>query len=411
MRRTSIRSVIKWGLVGVLATQVTVAATVMGVNHWRRKVRPKRTVFPHTAPEKFTVGDSESTIYTYGVDLYDDMLTEIRRARHRVLFESYIVKDDRVGREFKKALIDAAARGVEVYVTYDGFANLVVPRSFFDFPPEIHVLRYPAFRPGVLLLNIRKSGRDHRKILTVDGEVGFVGGYNVGLVYATEWRDTHMRIRGPAVRELENAFVDFWNMNRKYGQPELDMAGDRYWDPRFRVQRNVPEQVIYPIRAMFLEALDRATDRVLFTQAYFIPDRELQRALIEAASRGVDVNVLLPENSNHVLVDWLARGQYKVLLRGGVRLWLYQNAMVHAKTATVDGRWSTIGTANMDRLSLVGNYEINVEIFDEGVAKHMETVFENDLANARELTEQEWEDRSVAAKFSELVLAPWRPLL
>src|SRR5699024_12587364 len=86
-----------------------------------------------------------------------------------------------------------------------------------------------------------------------------------------------MRIRGPAVRELENAFVDFWNMNRKYGQPELDMAGNRYWDPRFRVQRNVPEQVIYPIRAMFLEALDRATDRVLFTQAYFIPDRELQQ--------------------------------------------------------------------------------------------------------------------------------------
>src|SRR5699024_12308788 len=136
-----------------------------------------------------------------------------------------------------------------------------LPISFFDLPPEIHVLRYPAFRPGVLLLNIRKSGRDHRKILTVDGEVGFVGGYNVGLVYATEWRDTHMRIRGPAVRELENAFVDFWNMNRKYGQPELDMAGNRYWDPRFRVQRNVPEQVIYPIRAMFLEALDRATDR------------------------------------------------------------------------------------------------------------------------------------------------------
>src|SRR5699024_5102317 len=150
---------------------------------------------------------------------------------------------DRVGREFKQALIDAAARGVEVYVTYDGFANLVVPRSFFDFPPEIHVLRYPAFRPGVLLLNIRKSGRDHRKILTGDGEVGFVGGYNVGLVYATEWRDTHMRIRGPAVWELENAFVDFWNMNRKYGRPELEMVGERYWDPRFRVQRNVPEQV------------------------------------------------------------------------------------------------------------------------------------------------------------------------
>ena len=411
MRRTSIRSAIKWGLVGLLATQVAVAATLMGVNHWRRKVRPRRTFFPHTAPEKFMVGESEATVYTYGVDLYDDMLTAIQGARHRVLFESYIVKNDRVGREFKQALIDAAARGVEVYVIYDGFANLVVPRSFFDFPPEVHVLRYPAFRPEVLLLNIRKSGRDHRKILTVDSEVGFVGGYNVGLTYATEWRDTHMRLCGPAVWELENAFVDFWNMNRKYGQPGLGMVGDPQWDPRFRVQRNVPEQVIYPIRAMFLEALDRAKNRALLTQAYFIPDKELQRVLIEAASRGVDVNILIPENSNHVIADWLARRQYRVLLRGGVRLWLYQNAMVHAKTATVDGRWSTIGTANMDRLSLVGNYEINVEIFDEEVAEHMEAVFENDLTNARELTEEEWRSRPFAAKFSELVLAPWRPFL
>lgn len=411
MRRTSIRSAIKWGLVGLLATQVTVAATLMGVNHWRRKVRPKRTVFPHTAPEKFMVGDSETTVYTYGVDLYDDMLTAIRGARRRVLFESYIVKNDRVGREFKQALIDAAARGVEVYVIYDGFANLVVPRSFFDFPPGVHVLRYPAFRPEVLLLNIRKSGRDHRKILTVDSEVGFVGGYNVGLIYATEWRDTHMRLRGPAVWELENAFVDFWNMNRRHGQPELDMVGDPVWDPRFRVQRNVPEQVIYPIRAMFLEALDRAKEHALLTQAYFIPDRELQRVLIEAAGRGVDVNVLVPESSNHVLADWLSRGQYKTLLRGGVRLWLYQNAMVHAKTATVDGQWSTIGTANMDRLSLVGNYEINVEIFDEGLAEHMEKVFENDLANARELTEEEWRGRPLVVKLGELLLAPWRPLL
>jgi cardiolipin synthase len=125
----------------------------------------------------------------------------------------------------------------------------------------------------------------------------------------------------------------------------------------------------------------------------------------------VDVNILVPENSNHVLADWLARGQYTTLLRGGVRLWLYEDAMVHAKTATVDGKWSTIGTANLDRLSLTGNYEINVELFDEGVAKHLEEVFGNDLGNARELTLEEWRGRPFAAKFSEIVLAPWRPFL
>ena len=410
-RRTTLRSAVKWGLVGLVTTQVAVAATLMGVNHWRRKVRPHRANFPRTAPAELWVGETAATVYTYGEDVFEDMLAAIRGARRRVLFESYIVKDDRVGHEFKQALIEAAHRGVEVYVIYDGFANLVVARSFFRFPDSVKVLRYPAFRPGVLLMNVRKSGRDHRKILTVDGEVGFVGGYNVGSVYATEWRDTHLRVSGPAVWELENAFVDFWNMNRLSRHPELEGLGEAVWDARFRVHRNVPEQLIYPIRAMFLEAIDRAKDRVLFTQAYFIPDRELQRALIDAAERGVDVNILVPENSNHVIADWLARGQYSALLRGGVRLWLYQDAMVHAKTATVDGRWSTVGTANVDRLSLTGNYEINAEIFDEDVAAHLEEIFAKDLTNCRELTAEEWRGRPFAAKFSEVVLAPWRPFL
>ncbi|MFV2196501.1 phospholipase D-like domain-containing protein [Nocardiopsis sp. LOL_012] len=411
MRRARLVSVLKWGVAGLLAAQVGVAATVVGVDHWRKQARSRRIGFPRTPPAEMTVGETAITVYTYGEDVYKDMLAAIRGARRRILFESFIVKDDRVGGEFKQALIEAADRGVEVCVIYDGFANLVVPQSFFDFPPNVRVLRYPAFRPGILLLNVRKSGRDHRKILTVDGETGFVGGYNVGSLYATEWRDTHLRMVGPATWELENAFVDFWNTNRREGQPALEHIGDTGWDSRMRVQRNVPEQLIYPIRAMLLEAIDRSTERVLFTQAYFIPDRELLHALTEAAARGVDVNVLVPDCSNHVIADWLARGQYTALLRGGVRLWLYENAMVHAKTATVDGKWSTIGTANVDRLSMTGNYEINVEIFDEGVAGHLEEVFANDLTNARELTMAEWCGRPVAAKFGELVLAPWRPFL
>nr|WP_150239627.1 phospholipase D-like domain-containing protein [Nocardiopsis quinghaiensis] len=406
----TLRSVVRWGLVGLVGTQVAVAAISMGVNHWRRKVRPRRAVFPRTAPVELPVGDSGTrvTVYTYGEDLFEDMLAAIRGAWHRVLFESYIVKDDQVGQRFKEALIEAAERGVEVYVVYDGFANLVVPRSFFRFPPSVHVLRYPVFRPGVLLLNIRKSGRDHRKILTVDGEVGFSGGYNVGSLYATNWRDTHLRLAGPAVWELENAFVDFWNRHRL---PELDRLGEAAWDSHLRLHRNVPELLIYPIRAVFLEAIDRAKERVLFTQAYFLPDQELQRALIDAAGRGADVNVLVPEESNHVIVDQISRSQYSALLRGGVRLWLYQDAMVHAKTATVDGQWSTVGTTNVDRLSLTGNYEINIEIFDKGVARHLEEVFANDLANCRELTEEEWDNRPLLSRFGELVLAPWRPLL
>ena len=133
-------------------------------------MRPRDTRFPRSEPAELPVGESLTTVYAYGTVLYDDMLAAIEGARERVLFESYIVKSDEVGQRFKAALIAAAERGVEVFVIYDGFANLVVRRSFFDFPPPVHVVRYPTFKPGMLLLDVRKSGRDHRKLLVVDGD-------------------------------------------------------------------------------------------------------------------------------------------------------------------------------------------------------------------------------------------------
>src|SRR5690606_29507658 len=151
VRRKTIVTVLKRILFGVLAAQLAVAAALVAVDTWRKRVRPYRAVFPRTAPVTTLVDGTEVTVYTYGEDLFRDMLAAIRSARHRVLFESYILKGDRLGAEFKQALIEAAERGVEVFVVYDGFANLVVPRRFFDFPPTVNVIRYPAFRPGVLL--------------------------------------------------------------------------------------------------------------------------------------------------------------------------------------------------------------------------------------------------------------------
>lgn len=410
-RRTLVMTAIKRALLCLFAAQAAVIASLVGIDMWRRRVRPRRTNFPRTPPTQLPVAETTTTVYTYGEDLYSEMLAAINGAQHRILFETFIFKSDAVGRKFKRALIDAANRGVQVFVIYDEFANLVVPQPFLRFPPQVHVIRYPLFRPGALLLNVRKFGRDHRKLLTVDGDVGFIGGYNVGALYATEWRDTHLRMAGPSVWDLENAFRDFWNLLRKPDQPRIDDIGTAQWDSRIRLHRNVPEQLIYPIRAMYLEAIDRAKDHVYITQAYFIPDRQILDALIDAAGRGVDVRLLVPENSNHVVADWLSRGFYSALLRGGVSLWVYQDAMVHAKTATIDGRWTTVGTANVDRLSLTGNYEVNVEIFDDGVAEHFERVFANDTTNARQLTKEEWDNRHFVAKCSELILSPLRPFL
>jgi cardiolipin synthase len=367
------------------------------------------STFPTVPPTTVPVGqENTATTYTYGEDLYDDMLAAIRGARTRVLFETFILKGDEVGEAFKRELVAAADRGVDVRVIYDGFANLVVPRSFLAFPPSVHVLRFPFLKTGLQPFNPRRWGRDHRKILVVDDAVGFIGGYNVGSLYATQWRDTHLKVEGSAVWDLDNAFIDFWN---DLHPVRIEPLGAASWEPTVRAHRNVPRQLVFPIRGMYLEAIDRARHHVHITAAYFIPDHDILQALKDARSRGVEVTIIVPEISNHVVADWLSRGFYGELLRHGVRIQLYQDAMVHAKTATIDGQWSTVGTANIDRLSLTGNYEINLEVVDPALAAHLETVFETDLQNCRELTLEHWQSRTVVARACELLLTPLRPLL
>ncbi len=251
----------------------------------------------------------------------------------------------------------------------------------------------------------------------VDDDYAFVGGYNIGTPYATEWRDTHCRITGPGVWDLKRAFADFWNAQRHVHRRDrrdtrpllIETASD--WEPRIRVHRNLPRQWTFPIRAMYLEAIDRARRNIWMTHAYFIPDANFVEALVAAARRGVDVRILLPRTSNHVVADWISRGYFGQLLGAGVRIFRFTGAMVHAKTATVDGAWATIGTANIDRLSMTGNYEINVEFIDPNMAAAMEEIFRTDLTNCVELIAGNWAERGVHRRFTEAVLNPLRGLL
>ncbi|HEX6246712.1 MAG TPA: phospholipase D-like domain-containing protein [Nocardioidaceae bacterium] len=388
-----------------------VAIVMTVVDSYRRRGKKPRP-FPTDPPGDVQIGEGGVRTYTYGQHLYDDMLDAIASAQKQILFESYIWKGDEVGEQFKRALNKAAGRGVEVYAIYDGFANLVVPPRFKKFGPRLRVMEYPFYTAGWRFFDLRRYGRDHRKILVVDDRVGFVGGYNVGSAYATEWRDTHARITGPGVWDLKRAFADFWNLHRSFhnGSQPLLLETPSDWEPRIRMHRNVPRLWMFPIRAMYLEAINRASQHIYMTHAYFIPDTDFVEALMAAAQRGVDVRLLVPATSNHVVADWLSRGYYGELLAAGVRIFRYES-MVHAKTSTIDGRWSTIGTANIDRLSMTGNYEINVEFIDPEMAAQMERIFATDLTNARELTADEWEGRGVHKKFTELVLAPLRPFL
>ena len=401
-------------LLSVVGVQVVLALVLTLVDSYRRRGK-KPKPFPTTPPAEVTIGDGTVTTYTFGQDLYDAMLTAIEGAEHRILFESYIWKGDATGELFKQALSRAAGRGVEVYAIYDGFANLVVSPLFKRFGPRLKVLEYPVYNAGWRFFDLRRYGRDHRKILVVDDKVGFVGGYNVGTPYATEWRDTHVAISGPGVWDLKRAFADFWNLHRRrligHSERPLLVETASVWEPHIRLQRNVPRLWMFPIRSMYLEAITRASTNIWMTTAYFLPDQDFVDALAEAARRGVDVRILLPLKSNHIVADWISRGYFPQLLDAGVRIFRFRDAMVHAKTATIDGSWSTVGTANVDRLSLQGNYEINVEVIDPGFAATMEAIYAADESNCLELTASEWAARDLHRKFTEFVLWPLRPLL
>jgi cardiolipin synthase A/B len=401
-------------LLAVVGIQLGLAIGMSLVDSYRRRgKRPKP--FPVIEPRTSTVGEGEVTTYAFGRYLYDDMIAAIEGAQRQVLFETYIWKGDATGERFKQALAAAAERGVEVYIIYDSFANLVVSPAFKRFPGSLKVLRYPVYAAGWRFFDLSRYGRDHRKMLVVDDHVAFIGGYNVGSAYETEWRDTHVRISGPAVWDLKRAFADFWNLNRRRwlrsSERPLLLETASTWETKIRVHRNVPRLWMFPIRGMYLEAINRASRNIWITQAYFLPDEDFVDALKDAARRGVDVRLLLPLKSNHIVADWISRGYFSQLLAAGVRVLRYQGAMVHAKTATVDGTWSTIGTANIDRLSLQGNYEINVEVIESGLAKDLEEIFLVDQSNCLELTSGEWEARDLHRKFTEAVLAPLRPLL
>jgi cardiolipin synthase len=394
-------------ILGLLIVQVLTAAVLLVIAALGKR-RKHEVSFPHDPFEEVQVGENVLRLYAYGRDLYDAMLEAIDAAQESIYLETYIWKDDAVGQEFRMHLARKAAEGVAVYVIFDRFGNLVVPRAFkSSFAASIHVLEYSALRRPWHLLDPRRYALDHRKLLIVDGKMSFIGGYNIGSVYATEWRDTHLSLRGPAAADLAMSFIAFWNRFCKADE-RITQWYHRSVDSRITVSRNEAMRLSFPIRDLYIAAIDKAEQFIFLTTAYFVPDQMLLDALKAAARRGVDVRVLVPWVSNHVVADWIAHSYFTDCLRGGVRIFGYRYTMLHAKTCTIDGQWATVGTCNLDRLSLVGNYEINVSVYSAAFARQMSALFAEDTAERFELTMEQWKSRPWYNKVSERILAPLR---
>lgn len=297
-----------------------------------------------------------------------------------------------------------------MYVIYDALGSFSTSPNLF--PEEVHVLPFRSFSGPTSFVNPRNSFRDHRKIFVVDGRVAFLGGFNVADDYRTHWRDTNVRIRGGEVREVENAFAGLWNMHRTGDLPGIDLSREEgaSWNPATVLHSNDPVLGLFPIRAMYLRPLSRASKRIYLTSVYFVPSKAIKDGLIDAANEGVDVQVLVPKQSSYALADWLARRHFEELLRAGVRIFEYdEHFVIHSKTATVDGAWSTVGSANVDSLSLFGLHEVNIEVYSKRFAEQMEQLFELDKTISEEVTLDAWENRPLYQKLAEKALAPIRP--
>lgn len=343
-----------------------------------------------------------------GGPFYRRLLQAIASARRYVLVETYIWESDETGWKVARALAARARAGVEVAVCYDGFGSDGLTDDFLAFMDRAGMKRL-AYRPVSLLEGSWPwSRRDHRKLVVVDGRVGVVGGMNLANDYAaTEdggggWRDTSVCVRGPAVAQLESMFRVLWV--REGGVPlrtrPARTDGRGSMAVRFLANFHRSERPL--VRRAYLEAIGQARRRIRICNAYFFPDRVLRRALVQAARRGVLVELIVPATSDVRPAVYASRSLYGRFLRHGIGIYEWYQTVLHAKTAVIDGDWSTVGSSNLDPFSSFVNLEVNATVRSRRFGEVMDRQFELDRAVCRRIELARWKKRSWTQRFIEL---------
>lgn len=387
----------------------------------------------HLAYEQAVNSDSplvlgnKLTLLQNGPATYEAMLAAIREARDHINLETYIFDGGDAGQKFADALLERQAAGVQVNIIHDSIGSILTPRAFFD-RLRAAGMQVLEFNPVNFLASIRNvwrlNNRDHRRQLIIDGRIAFTGGVNISDTYSSApsggrarraraeapapdksdgWRDTHIQMEGPVVAEFQKLFLETWARqngptlaSRNYF-PALTRQGDAI----VRAIASTPDHAQSAIYLTLMSAITHAEVEVHLTNAYFAPDPQLRKALIDAAKRGVDVKLILPSVSDSAPVFHLGRSYYTELLQGGVKIYQMRGSVMHAKTACIDGVWSTIGSTNLDWRSFLHNDEINAVILGRAFAKQMDAMFTQDLAQSDRVVLEKWQRRSFMLRVKE----------
>lgn len=356
--------------------------------------------------------------FLHSRDAWERMLDDCRSAEVSIDMEQYIFEHDEIGKRFIQVLEQKAREGVRVRLLCDAAGSYNLFNSIHAkrlIEHGVEVLFFNPIRPWRINNYSSWFFRDHRKVLVIDSHIGYIGGVGVHQ-RMRDWRDTQVRIEGPVVHELEYVFDQMWNRTRegkffRFSKPfftlEQQEAGKLHATTKyFYFLTNSPRFHQRFIYHSLIDAIRSARSCVYLTTPYFIPDLRLVRVLRLAARRGIDVRLIVPDTSDHPIVDAATQSYFWIMLKAKVKIYLYRDHVLHAKTVVIDDDWASVGSANLDSLSLLLNYEANLASTNRAFVGELKTHFMNDLRHSREVVLVEWKKRSWVRKLFEAVSWP-----
>jgi cardiolipin synthase len=370
------------------------------------------------------VGGNRIDLLFNGDETFPAMLRDIIAAKSTITFAQYLYEDGSISYEFAQAFSNRCRAGVQVHILIDNQGSQKIPDKIpammRDAGCRVEFFRrveaQQVFLPWKLL---KYNYRNHRRVLVIDGRVGFTGGYGISEAWTGDgraedhWRETNARVEGPVVKYLQAAFTESW-----LEATGTVLGGDGYF-PRLEPQGKISAQMVKssPIGGsfqnymLFLLSISSAKKSILITNSYFIPDDTMIEALLKAAARGVRVVVLVPGKIDHQITYRASRSNYGRMLLGGIQIFEYTAALMHAKTMVVDGVWATVGSTNFDNRSFALNEELNLTVYDSGLARRLEEAFEQDLKYSRKITYEEWNSRGIGERIYEIFAFPVKEYL